>query len=120
MDGNFTRFGDVLPLLTARDDHLVVIYSGDEMQLSFSEPVKPVAPGWVRDFVIYTVGWDKDADQNTVYGECVEPLPFEAMTVYAHRDGEPRPLDRAYVDYLRTYQTRKRNPDAFWKRIQRQ
>lgn len=118
MDGLFTRFGDVLPLLTTRDDHLVVMGSGDEMRLSFAEPPEPLQPGWVRDFVIYTVGWDKDADQNTIYGECVEPLPFEAMTVYAHRDGESRPLDAAYVEYLRTYQTRRRNPSTFWKSIQ--
>ena len=118
MGGNFTRFGDVLPLLTTRDDHLVVTGSGDEIRLTFAEPTTPLAPGWVRDFVIYTVGWDKDADLNTVYGDVVEPLPFEAMTVYALRNGESRPLDPAYVEYLREYQTRQRNPTKFWRSIQ--
>lgn len=118
MSGNFTRYGDVLPLLTARDDKLVITGSGDEIRLAFAEPETPPRPGWVRDFVLYSVGWDKDADLNTVYGDTVEPLPFEAMTVYAHRDGESRPLDPEYVSYLREYQTRKRHPTRFWKQIQ--
>ena len=118
MSGKLTRFGDVFPLLIARDDHLVVTGSGDEIRLSFAEPPSPLAAGFVRDFVIYTVGWDKDADLNTVYGDTVEPLPFEAMTVYAHRDGEPRPLDPEYVQYLNQYQTRRRNPSRFWRSVQ--
>lgn len=118
MTGYFTRFGDVLPLLTKRDDHLVISGSGDEIQLSFAEPAEPLREGWVRDFVIYTVGWDKDADPNTVYGCAVEPMPFEAMTDYAHRDGLPRPMDAEYEQYLREYQTRQRNPTKFWRTIQ--
>jgi hypothetical protein len=117
MSGKFTRFGDILPLLTARDDHLAVIGSGDEIQLSFAEPTEKLPAGWVRDFVIYTVGWDKDADQNTVYGDTVEPMPFESMTDYAHRDGEPRHFDAAYSKYLANYQTRTRNPVKFWKSV---
>ena len=117
MSGNFTRYGDVLPLLTARDDQLVVTGSGDEIRLAFAEPKTPLRDGWVRDFVLYSVGWDKDADLNTVYGDTVEPLPFEGMTVYAHRDGEPRPVDPVYARYLRQYQTRKRNPERFLKQI---
>ena len=68
--------------------------------------------------MLYTVGWDKDADLNTVYGDTVEPLPFEGMTVYAHRDGETRPLDPTYQTYLREYQTRQRNPNPYWKSVQ--
>ena len=119
MSGYFTRYGDVLPLLTARDDHLVVTGSGDEIRLAFAEPTTPIQDGWVRDFVLYSVGWDKDADLNTVYGDTVEPLPFEGMTVYAHRDGESRPVDPGYAQYLRDYQTRQRNPAGFLKQIKR-
>ncbi|RLS82901.1 MAG: hypothetical protein DWI02_01395 [Planctomycetota bacterium] len=118
MSGHFTRLGDVLPLLKSRDDQLVVTGSGDEIRLGFAAPQAPLPPGWVRDFVLYTVGWDKDADLNTVYGDTVEPLPFEGMTVYAHRDGELRPLDPAYQAYLREYQTRQRNPNPYWKSLQ--
>ena len=117
MSGNFTRYGDVMPLLAARDDKLVITGSGDEIRLAFAEPAEPLRPGWVRDFVLYSVGWDKDADLNTVYGDTVEPLPFEAMTVYAHRDGESRPMDADYEKYLREYQTRKKSPARFWKQM---
>lgn len=114
IDGKFTRLGDVLPLLRERDDHLVVMHPGDEIQISFGVPAEPVPDGWVRDFVIYNVGWDKDCDLNTVYGETSEPLPFRDMTVYALRDGEARPMDAAYVQYLQRYQTRTRARAPFW------
>ena len=112
MAGSFTRYGNVLPLLTSRDDRLVVSGSGDEIQLGF-EPGAAVPAGWVRDFVLYSVGWDKDADLNTVYGDTVEPMPFQGMSVY----GEQRPHDKAYEQYLREYQTRQRTTSRFWNRV---
>ncbi len=120
IEGAFTRFGDVLPLVTARDDHLVVMHPGDEIQLDFAVPDRDVPEGWVRDFVLYDVGWDKDCDQHTVYGETSEPLPFEAMTEYAYKDGAGRPMDDAYATYLKTYQTRTRPRAPFWNKIRRQ
>jgi hypothetical protein len=117
IEGAFTRYGDVQPLLDARDDRLVVMHPGDEIQLQFAEPEKPLPEGWVRDFVIYNVGWDKDCDQNTVYGETSEPLPFQAMTVYPLQDGSPRPIDEGYARYLKTYQTRYRPRSPFWNRV---
>ena len=119
VQGAFTRFGDILPLLNARDDKLVVLHPGDEMQLEFAAPTRQLPEGWVRDFVIYNVGWDKDCDQNTVYGESTEPLPFEGMTIYPHREGEGRMVDDDYLDYLRTYQTRRRSRGPFWNRLVR-
>ncbi|MDB5348625.1 MAG: hypothetical protein JWP89_7002 [Schlesneria sp.] len=117
IDGAFTRFGDVLPLLKARDDHLVVLHPGDEMQLEFTVPSTSLRAGWVRDFVIYNVGWDKDCDHHTVYGETSEPLPFRAMTVYPFRDSEVRAMDDEYEQYLKTYQTRRRARGPFWNRV---
>ena len=117
--GAFTRFGDVLPLLTTRDDHLVVMHPGDEIELAFTVPREPLPEGWVRDFVMYNVGWDKDCDMNTVYGETSEPLPFRDMTAYAHRDGAARPMDEAYIRYLKTYQTRTRARGPFWNELRR-
>lgn len=119
MAGAFTRFGDVHELLTERDDRLLVLGCNDELSLAFAESSEPLPAGWVRDFVIYNVGWDKDSDMNTVYGETVEPLPFRDMTVYAHRDGEPRSLDDEYVRYLKTYQTRGQARPRFWNEIYR-
>ena len=117
MAGSFTRFGDVRELLTERDDKLLVLGCNDEMSLAFAEPSEPLPAGWVRDFVIYNVGWDKDSDMNTVYGESVEPLPFRDMTVYAHRDSEPRPPDDEYVRYLKKYLTRTQSRPRFWNEV---
>ena len=59
------------------------------------------AAGGSLNQVIKTTVFLKNLDDyvamNTVYGESVEPLPFQDMTVYAHRDGESRPLDEGYV-----------------------
>lgn len=101
MDGKLTRFGDVQPLLLSRDDQHVVMGAGDELVLRFAAPPPPPA-GMTRDFVIHNVGWDKDADLNTILGQTVEPLPFRAMTQY----GEERPVDPEYRAYIRQYQTR--------------
>jgi len=114
IDGRFTRFGDVRELVQSRDDYLVVMHPGDELQLAFAE-LPPPPSGWVRDFVISSVGWDKDCDLNTVYGETAEPLPFEKMSVY----GQPRDQDPAYRDYLQRYQTRTRLRGPFWNSLSR-
>jgi hypothetical protein len=110
LHGALTRYGDVLPLLRARDDRLAVFGAGDELTVTFAAPDEPLPSGWVRDFVLYSVGWDKDANLNTVHGHTVEPLPFEAMTVY----GEERPVDPDYLRYLREYQIRRQSPHRFW------
>jgi len=33
----------------------------------------------VRDFFLFTVGWDKDADFHVARGTTVEPLPYHGM-----------------------------------------
>jgi hypothetical protein len=116
LGGHFTRYGDITPLLRERDDHLAVLGAGDEMTITFSLPQKPLPDGWVRDFVMYNVGWDKDAALNTVTGTIVEPLPFRTMQVYGN--GEERPRDATYDEYLRTYQTRRHPTKAFWNQVQ--
>lgn len=80
--GRFTRVGDCQSLLDTWDDAMVVMGSGDEMQLAFSVPDAPIPEGWKRDFILHCVGWDKDADLNTLTGQSSEPLPFRTMTEY--------------------------------------
>lgn len=80
--GPITGYGDVLPLLQSWDDRMIVMGAGDEIQMRFSVPGKPLADGWKRDFVLHCVGWDKDADLNTITGQQFGPLPFRAMTAY--------------------------------------
>lgn len=89
LEGPFTRFGDVLLQIHTDDDRMVVMTSGDEMALRFALPQLPLPPGWKRDYVLHSVGWDKDADVNTLEGHSSLPLPFSSMTSY------PPPLDQA-------------------------
>lgn len=117
MHGAFTRFGDVCDLLAAQDDRLVVMGSGDEMTLRFAAP--PLAqPGWERDFVLASFGWDKDANLATAVGDTSEPLPFAAMQHYPPATNNPPPDSDAYRAYLLEYQTR-RHTAAFWQLLRR-
>ena len=115
MNGAFTRYGDVTDLLTAADDRQAVLAAGDEMTLRFTIPDPPPA-GWKRDFILHNVGYDKDADLNTVYGRTVEPLPFLKMQTYPY-PAEDFPDTPAMRDYLRTYQTRFQSDGAFRHRL---
>jgi len=115
MWGRFTRYGDVAPLLQETDDLLVVIGAGDEVTVRFSVPDEPTPAGWRRDFLLYNVGWDKDADLNTVLGQTVEPLPFLAMPRYPYPPDVTWPDTPDHRRYLETYQTREQRPGHFWK-----
>jgi hypothetical protein len=107
IEGAFTRYGDVLPLLRRADDMYVVMAPGDEMTVQFdAASAKTLPPGWTRDFLLYTDGWIKDADMNTAFGNTVEPLPFHAIKQYPYAPGESYPTDSARQQYLREYNTR--------------
>lgn len=119
MQGRFTRYGPVSELLTVTDRKMAILSSGDEMTLRFQAGPE-VPAGWKRDFLLHSVGWDKDADLNTVLGQTVEPLPYVGMREYpfvsdsleeAGEEGEGFGFDR----YLREYQTRETSHARFWR-----
>ena len=60
------------------------------------------------DFLIHSIGWDKDADLNTITGYQVEPLPFVGMQQYPPVDDRTvEAVDTPeYRHYLEQYQTR--------------
>jgi hypothetical protein len=106
--GNYTRYGDVLPLLTALDDKLVVFGSGDEVRLDFDPSKLPGLPqGWVRDYFFAANGYEKDMDFYAAEGNFVAPLPFLRMGDYPYPAGKSFPLDDAHVNYLLEYNTRQ-------------
>ena len=117
MRGLFTRYGDVRELVTEADDRMVILGGGDEMTVRFRSPEAKVPNGWVRDFIMHNVGWDKDADLNTVYGQSVEPLPYRAMTSYPYGPEAPFPTSPAHRDYLERFQTRAQQSQRFWRWI---
>jgi tetratricopeptide (TPR) repeat protein len=105
--GSYTRYGDVLPLLTATDDKLAVFGSGDEVQLDFDPSNLPVLPkNWVRDYFFAANGYEKDMDFYAADGNFVAPLPFLSMGEYPYAPKKSFPLDDAHVNYLLEYNTR--------------
>lgn len=112
--GNYTRFGDVRPLLAAADDQYAIMDHGDEVALAFDakEP-PPLADGQTRSFVLYLVGWAKDGDHNSAHGTTVEPLPFLAMSGYPYPATERYPDDAEHRAYREQWNTRVRSPRTF-------
>jgi hypothetical protein len=107
IEGDFTRFGDVLPLLGKNDDMYIIMAPGDETTIEFdARSADSLPPGWKRDFLLYTDGWIKDSDLNTAHGTTVGPLPFHAAKSYPLAPGEAYPTDATRQRYLREYNTR--------------
>jgi Tfp pilus assembly protein PilF len=108
IEGAFTRFGDVLPLLRESDDEYVIIAPGDEATIRFdASSAERIPRGWTRDFLLYTDGWIKDSDLNTAFGTSVGPLPFHAIRSYPYQAGDAYPADSVHRRYLREYDTRR-------------
>lgn len=81
--GWYTRFGDVVPLLSANDDATVVLGPGEDVTMEFSAPADAPPPGWTRRVVLRSRGWCKDMDLYTADGETVEPMPGNDSPVRA-------------------------------------
>ncbi|MDE0040475.1 MAG: hypothetical protein OXT74_00415, partial [Candidatus Poribacteria bacterium] len=112
LQGHYTRFGDVTPLLQDVDDMYVIMNAGDEMTVEFDADKLPLLQdGWVRSFVLYSDGWDKDGDINTLHSQSVEPLPFHGMSAYPYPESESYPSDPEHLRHQLEYNTRRVNHD---------
>ena len=100
--GSFTKYGDVLPLLTSQDDEFAIMRHGDEVTVEF--PYSEVPEGMERDFIFYTWNYYKPAAY--IYGGTVEPLPFNAMSNYPYLENESYPNDEEHSAYLTEWNTR--------------
>jgi Tfp pilus assembly protein PilF len=112
--GYYTRYGDVRELLRQIDDRYVIVNSGDEMALRFTQQPAPPA-GWVRDYVIIGDGWIKDGDFNSTFSKTVLPLPYHAKQEYTTRPGrlEDEWPYRQHPEDWQNYHTRYMTPDVF-------
>ncbi len=112
--GNFTRYGDVTPLVLNADDEFVIGKQGDAVSLSFpTANLAPLAPGMVRDYFLFEACWFKDINGNWGYGFgfTADPLPFHNMSGFPYPlDTESYPYDAAHLSYLQQYNTRVLNP----------
>jgi hypothetical protein len=114
LPGNYTRYGDVLPLITDSDNKYVISNAGDEATIKFDENKLPVLQkGWKRDFLIRSVGWVKDGDMNTAFGNSVMPLPYHGMSSYPPSDRDKYPDDPELEKYHQEYNTRVVTRDGY-------
>jgi len=107
--GNFTRYGDVTPLIRNEDDMFVIGRQGDQVSLRFpTSGLAPLEEGMERDYFLFVAFWFKDPPGNWGYGFdfTVEPLPFRNMTGFPYPPTESYPYDEAHLQYLREYNTR--------------
>jgi len=112
--GNYTRYGDVLPLLTESDNKYIISNAGDETSITFNAKGIPrLKEGWKRDFLIRSIGWVKDGDLNTANGNTVLPLPFHGMSSYPPGKNDVYPSDSELQKYLHEYNTRMVTPATF-------
>ncbi len=106
--GHYTRYGEVTSLLEEIDDMYVILNAGDEMTVEFdAEGLPPLETGWKRDFILYSDGWDKDGDINTLTSQTVAPLPFHGMSTYPYPHGEKYPETPEHLRYQLEYNTRR-------------
>jgi tetratricopeptide (TPR) repeat protein len=108
--GNYTRYGDVLDLLTSADDRFVVFGSGEGVKLDFDPRNLPALPeGWVRDYFFYANGFEKDLDFYAAHAFSVEPLPRHGLIPYPYPAGQEYPSDAQHLGYELEYNTRQRS-----------
>ena len=115
--GSVTRFGDCTEMLRSWDDSMVVISGGDEIRMRFRLPAVPPPEGWKRDFILHCVGWDKDADLNTLTGQSVDPLPIRDMRSYPPTIESAESFESIRRRNAREL-TRRQSFRAFWYRAE--
>jgi hypothetical protein len=106
MVGDYTRYGDIRPLLRDVDDRFAIMGRGDQIMLEFPADQLPALPtGWSRTLVLNCDGYCKDMDLYTAMPDTVEPLPFHGMRNYPPE--EPPRDDASYQQYRSTWNTRR-------------
>ncbi|MBL8892823.1 MAG: VCBS repeat-containing protein [Planctomycetaceae bacterium] len=110
VQGGMSPHGLVTELLNAQDNRLVVLGTGDAVELRFSVPEATIPPGYRRTFLFYSVGYDKDSDLHTLEGQRIGPMPTNEMVAYPDYAAGGTTNDPAYP--------RQQNWYRFWRQIQ--
>jgi hypothetical protein len=76
VEGWCTRYGDIRPLVVESDAMMAILNSGDGATMEFDAGQLPPLPtDMARTLLVYTRGWIKEADPNSLADRRVEPLP---------------------------------------------
>ncbi len=98
--GEYTRYGNVTPLLRNIDDRFVIFGSGDDIDAEFSTTSLPPLPAhWERDYFFYANGFVKDMDFYEASPFSVDKLPFHSMKSYPYSKSQAYPIDPASLQY---------------------
>ena len=90
--GNYTRMGDVTPLVKSIDDRFVIFGSGEEIAAEFDAAKLPALPAhWKRDYFFYANGFVKDMDWWDASPFTVAQMPFHGMSAYPYPASEKYP-----------------------------
>ena len=107
--GNFTKYGDVTPLLLNEDDEFVIGRQGDAVSIAFpTANLTPTPENWTRDVFLFEACWFKDSNGNWGFGFgfTVDPLPFRDMSGFPYPPTESYPSDPDHLSYLSEWNTR--------------
>jgi hypothetical protein len=105
--GQYTAYGNVLPLIKQPDDRFAILGSGDEVSLEFDPSSLPaLQQGWTRDYFFYADGFAKDMDFYSAHSDSVEPLPFHSMGQYPYSQETRYPADALHLAYRLATNTR--------------
>jgi hypothetical protein len=105
--GNFTRYGEVTPLLRYADDKFVIVRQGDRIFLRFPvADIEPVPENMERDYFLFASAWFKEPWYFYLPFK-VEPMPFHAMSSFPYPPTESYPNDEDHLRYLNEYNTRE-------------
>lgn len=111
--GYFTRYGDVLELVSETDDKFVIMNPGDAIDIRFrktdQEYLIDSMPILEKDFILISDSYYKMEFVKMFLGENVskvEPLPFHGMSYYPYPENEHYPSDEEHLAYLEEYNTR--------------
>jgi tetratricopeptide (TPR) repeat protein len=106
--GNYTRYGDVKPLLEEADDRYVITHHGDEVRLGFdASALEELPAGSERTILVVADGFGKDMDLSSAFPDTVEPLPFRGMKSYPYPPEVAHPESPEGKRYREEYNTRR-------------
>ena len=98
--GDYTRLGDVTPLVKGVDDRYAIFGSGEEIATEFDVSKLPALPAhWKRDYFFYANGYVKDMDWWDASPFTVAQLPFHKMSTYPYPASEKFPDDADALAY---------------------
>ncbi|MGC1782817.1 MAG: FG-GAP-like repeat-containing protein [Acidobacteriaceae bacterium] len=98
--GEYTRYGNVTPLLKTVDNQFVIFGSGEDIDAEFSAAALPPLPAnWKRDYFFYANGYVKDMDFYEASPFTVSKMPFREMTSYPYSSPIAYPMTPATLRY---------------------